>query len=66
MLSQKRASVSFGANSNNFGHSGAGGSIGFADTETTIGFGYVMKKMDTYIHVDPRAKKMIDALYSCV
>jgi CubicO group peptidase (beta-lactamase class C family) len=28
-----------------FGHPGAGGSVGFADPENGIGFGYVMNRM---------------------
>jgi hypothetical protein len=31
-----------------------------------MGFGYVMNKMDTFILVDPRARRLIDAAYACL
>ena len=35
-----------------FGHGGAGGSIGFADPQHRIGFGYAMSKMWSWpVHV---------------
>lgn len=46
-----------------FGHYGAGGSVGFADHEAGIGFGYVMNKMDLGIAGDPRTSALIDTLY---
>ena len=46
-----------------FGHYGAGGSVGFADHEANIGFGYVMNKMDLGIAGDPRTAALIDAVY---
>ena len=45
-----------------FGHYGAGGSVGFADHEHGIGFGYVMNKMDLGIAGDPRTAALIDAV----
>jgi CubicO group peptidase (beta-lactamase class C family) len=47
-----------------FGHYGAGGSVGFADHEHKIGFGYVMNKMDLGIAGDPRTAALIDAVYA--
>jgi CubicO group peptidase (beta-lactamase class C family) len=47
-----------------FGCPGAGGSIGFADPDAHVGFGYVMNQMQTVMPVDPRALRMIDALYA--
>jgi len=51
-----------------FGHPGAGGSIGFADPESGIGFGYVMNKMivppDYFI--DPRWRGLVDATYAAL
>ena len=49
-----------------FGHPGAGGSLGFADPDARIGFGYVMNRMGPYILLDPRAIALVDALYSCL
>ncbi len=48
-----------------FGHSGAGGSLGFADPDARIGFGYTMNRMlqgDTL--TDPRWASLIDAAYA--
>jgi CubicO group peptidase (beta-lactamase class C family) len=47
-----------------FGFPGAGGSIGFADPDTRVGFGYVMNQMQGGIPPDPRALRLIDALYT--
>lgn len=49
-----------------FGHYGAGGSVGFADPETGVGFGYVMNQMGGGIAGDPRAVALIEALRSCL
>ena len=38
-----------------FGHTGAGGSVGFTDPEHGIGFGYVMNKMMAGLNGDPRS-----------
>jgi CubicO group peptidase (beta-lactamase class C family) len=46
-----------------FGHYGLGGSVGFADHEAGIGFGYVMSKLDLGIAGDPRTSALIDAVY---
>jgi hypothetical protein len=40
-----------------------GGSIGFADLDRRIGFGYVPNRLGTDILVDPRAQALIDAMY---
>ncbi len=45
MLSQPLPGSSFGPNPRTFGHPGAGGSLGLADPDTKIGFGYVMNQM---------------------
>src|SRR5439155_8814309 len=45
-----------------FGHSGAGGSLGFADPEAGIGFGYVMNKMMQNLAGDPRTIGLIVAV----
>lgn len=61
MLSQ--ADEEMGPNASAFGHPGAGGSLGFADPEAKIGFGYTMNRMGGGILLDPRAKALIAAVY---
>ncbi len=52
-------------NASLFGHPGAGGSLGFADPETKVGFGYAMNKMIISLDlIDPRWKPLIDAVYA--
>jgi len=51
---------------NNFGHAGAGGSLGFADPDRQIGFGYVMNKMHQNLSGDPRTLALIDATYAAI
>jgi CubicO group peptidase (beta-lactamase class C family) len=55
-----------GPNPRAFGHSGAGGSIGFADPDASVGFGYAMNQMLPGNLIDVRAAALIDALYGCL
>jgi CubicO group peptidase (beta-lactamase class C family) len=48
-----------------FGAPGSGGSLGFADPETDVGYGYVTSRMGTTLTGDPRDVALRDALY-CV
>jgi CubicO group peptidase (beta-lactamase class C family) len=64
MLSQPGEEM--GPNARAFGHPGAGGSLGFADPEAKIGFGYAMNRMGGRILLDPRAKALIAATYASV
>ncbi len=50
----------------NFGHAGAGGSVGFADPENKVGFGYVMNKMNQNLSGDPRTTGLIKATYDAI
>ncbi|MCL6417485.1 beta-lactamase family protein [Aestuariirhabdus sp. Z084] len=50
----------------NFGHQGASGALGFADPANQLGFGYVCNRMGSAVLVDPRADRLIDALYRCL
>jgi CubicO group peptidase (beta-lactamase class C family) len=61
MMSLPGASMGPGARS--FGHPGAGGSLGFADPDAKIGFGYIMNQMNAGILIDQRATALIDAVY---
>ncbi|MBI4642024.1 MAG: beta-lactamase family protein [Candidatus Tectomicrobia bacterium] len=62
MLSHSGAPM--GPNPNNFGHPGAGGSVGFADPDAHIGFGYVMNQMKIGVLVEGTGRRLIDALYA--
>jgi len=49
-----------------FGHPGAGGSVGFADPDADLGFGYVMNKMQQNLAGDPRTLTLIEASYKAI
>ena len=53
----------FGPNRNAFGHAGFGGSCVVIDLERNITAAYVMNKMSPYLVGDPRALRLINALY---
>ncbi len=55
-----------GQNPRVFGHPGAGGSIGYADPDARIGFGYTMNQMGQGIVVFERAGAITRALYECL
>ena len=46
-----------------FGHAGAGGSLGFADPEQGVGFGYVMNQMDSGVLPHERCTSLVRAFY---
>ncbi len=52
--------------SSSFGHAGAGGSLGYADPEANVGYGYVMNQMAGGIAGDPRTVALNDAVRSCL
>lgn len=56
--------VYMGPNMRSFGHHGLGGSIGFCDPDARIGFAYCCNKMHSVGTNGPRAKRLIDALYT--
>jgi CubicO group peptidase (beta-lactamase class C family) len=49
-----------------FGHSGAGGSMGFADPDNQIAAGYVMNRMAQNLSGDPRTRGLVQASYDAV
>ena len=48
---------------NSFGHAGAGGSLGWADPDAEMAFGYVMNRMDLGLAGDLRSYSLINACY---
>ena len=44
-----------------FGHPGAGGSVGFAQPERELAFGYVMNQLASNLAGDLRAARLISA-----
>ncbi len=65
MLSQQdRPDCRYGRGERAFGHPGAGGSVGFADPDYQLGFGYVTSRMGQSLLIDARAVSLIDAAYS--
>jgi CubicO group peptidase (beta-lactamase class C family) len=69
LMVESRFGLGFGLDSDlmpllsrgSFGHAGAGGSLGFADPEAGVGFGYVMNQMAGGLAGDPRTLSLIDA-----
>ncbi|MBX3705299.1 MAG: beta-lactamase family protein [Pseudomonadales bacterium] len=53
----------YGPNPVAFGHSGWGGSMGYADPQARLSVGYVLNQMDANLHGDPRSMRLVDALY---
>lgn len=49
-----------------FGTAGAGGSIGFADPDARMSFGYVMNKLGPGIGLNSRGQSLIDAAYGAL
>jgi CubicO group peptidase (beta-lactamase class C family) len=49
-----------------FGSPGAGGSLGFADPEAALGYGYVTSQSGTALTGDPRDVALREALYSAL
>jgi CubicO group peptidase (beta-lactamase class C family) len=56
----------YGPGTKSFGHSGAGGSLGFADPERALGFGYAMNQMQMGLDGDSRTTGLIAAVYNCL
>ena len=54
-----------GPNPRSFGVPGGGGSLGFADPDAKVGFGYAMNRMGAgSIRKDPRQPPLVDAVYA--
>ncbi|MBV8168102.1 MAG: beta-lactamase family protein [Alphaproteobacteria bacterium] len=55
--------VPLGPNPRSFGHTGAGGALGFADPDAGIGFAYAPNRMHVGSPISPRLQRLVDALY---
>jgi len=53
----------FGSTDKAYGWPGLGGSFGFADPDTGVGFGYVMNRLGYHAHSDPRELALRQALF---
>lgn len=56
--------VIYGPNARSFGHSGYGGSFGFADPDAKLGMGYAMNRMGNAVAGDLRTLDLIRAVYA--
>lgn len=56
----------YGPNPSGFGHSGWGGSMGLADPDRRLSASYVMNRQTHSLQGDPRAQRLIAALYGCL
>lgn len=66
VLLNTREAVYMGPNPRAFGHHGIGGSAGFGDPDARLGFSYCCNRMHAVGDNGPRARRLIDALYSCL
>ncbi|MEQ8558064.1 MAG: serine hydrolase domain-containing protein [Henriciella sp.] len=56
----------YGPNSETLAHSGWGGSLALGDPDRHLSAAYVMNKQSSYLQGDPRARRLVDALYGCL
>jgi CubicO group peptidase (beta-lactamase class C family) len=56
----------YGPNLEAFGHSGWGGSFGFADPVADLAVAYTMNRMSDQFELDPRRRGLIDAVYAAL
>jgi CubicO group peptidase (beta-lactamase class C family) len=62
-LSKPAPLCEFGSSDKAFGTPGFGGSFGFADPDTGVGFGYVMNRLGFHLTSDPRELALRQALF---
>jgi len=60
------ANATFGMGPRSFGHPGAGGSVGFADPERELAFGFVTNTLGPYVLMDPRAQALARSVAGCL
>jgi CubicO group peptidase (beta-lactamase class C family) len=62
-MSKPTPSAAFASSDKTFGTPGYGGSFGFADPDTGVGFGYVMNRLGFHLYSDPRELAIRQALF---
>ncbi|MGE8497724.1 MAG: serine hydrolase domain-containing protein [Pseudomonas sp.] len=60
------ANATYGMGPRAFGHPGAGGSIGFADPQRDVAFGFVINNLGPFVLMDPRAQKLARLVADCL
>ncbi|MBC9250258.1 EstA family serine hydrolase [Pseudomonas alcaligenes] len=60
------ANATYGLGRKAFGHPGAGGSVGFADPDSDVAFGFVSNSLGPYVLMDPRAQRLARVLRECL
>jgi len=58
--------ATYGLGRHAFGHPGAGGSIGFADPERDLAFGFVTNTLGPYVLMDPRVQRLARVVGACL
>lgn len=56
----------YGPNPETLAHSGWGGSLALGDPDRHLSAAYVMNKQSSHLQGDPRARRLVDALYGCL
>lgn len=62
----RNSNLWYGPNPNALGHSGWGGSFGMGDPDARLSCAYVMNRQSHFLVADPRAVRLIEAVYSCL
>jgi CubicO group peptidase (beta-lactamase class C family) len=62
---KSRGSFRFGSDKRAYGTTGLGGSFGFADPATGLGFGYTMNRLGLAVLDDVRSRNLREALLRC-
>lgn len=60
------ANATYGLGPQAFGHPGAGGSIGFADPDRQLAFGFVVNTLGPYVLMDLRAQRLARLAGDCL
>jgi len=56
----------YGPNPASYGHSGWGGSMALGDPDRGLSMAYVMNRQSNKLQGDPRAQKLVEAVYDCL